>query len=83
MFATGGADDAINLCLVIAPEAKDGKMASSSALIKHMSSQLNAHDSDVNCVAFHPKDSSVLASVGDDMVIKIWHVSVSSSSIYT
>jgi WD40 repeat protein len=30
------------------------------------------HDMDVNCVAWNPVDSSVLATCGDDKLIKIW-----------
>jgi WD40 repeat protein len=39
-------------------------------VLKHVS----AHESDVNCVSFHPTDGRVLATAGDDMTIKVWHV---------
>jgi WD40 repeat protein len=32
----------------------------------------DAHEGDVNCVAWNPKDSKILASCGDDGLIKIW-----------
>eukprot|EP00879_Flechtneria_rotunda_P009244 GHRR01009677.1.p1 GENE.GHRR01009677.1~~GHRR01009677.1.p1 ORF type:complete len:271 (+),score=90.45 GHRR01009677.1:85-813(+) len=31
-----------------------------------------AHDADVNCVKWHPKQQGLLASCGDDNVIKLW-----------
>lgn len=31
-----------------------------------------AHDSDVNCVRWHPVDHTLLASAGDDGLIKLW-----------
>lgn len=34
--------------------------------------QLQAHDADVNCVAWHPLQGELLASAGDDGFIKIW-----------
>lgn len=38
--------------------------------------ELNAHEGDVNAVRFNPKDASVLCSVGDDGLVKIWRVGV-------
>eukprot|EP01028_Stygiella_incarcerata_P008110 TRINITY_DN344_c0_g1_i1.p1 TRINITY_DN344_c0_g1~~TRINITY_DN344_c0_g1_i1.p1 ORF type:complete len:365 (-),score=92.65 TRINITY_DN344_c0_g1_i1:833-1927(-) len=31
-----------------------------------------AHESDVNCVRFHPTDPAILASCGDDGCLKVW-----------
>ena len=31
-----------------------------------------AHDFDVNCVRWHPKDPLLLASAGDDNSVKLW-----------
>jgi WD40 repeat protein len=36
-------------------------------------SKVSAHDTDINCVAFNPK-SNLLATCGDDMMIKIWSI---------
>jgi len=33
-----------------------------------------AHDQDVNCVRFSPAAHDLLASVGDDGVLKVWRV---------
>ena len=35
--------------------------------------QKSAHDMDVNCVQFHPKEN-LLATAGDDSVIKLWSI---------
>jgi WD40 repeat protein len=33
-----------------------------------------AHELDVNCVAWHPKDPGLLVSAGDDGVLKLWRL---------
>ena len=35
-----------------------------------------AHDGDVNCIQWHPYNGAILASAGDDGVIKIWNYSI-------
>lgn len=39
-----------------------------------MTTEHTAHNEDVNCVAWHPKELGVLASSSDDSTIKIWLV---------
>lgn len=34
--------------------------------------QRDAHPTDVNCVKWHPRDPTLLASAGDDGCIKLW-----------
>lgn len=33
-----------------------------------------AHESDVNCVAWHPSDPRLLASAGDDGAVRVWRL---------
>jgi hypothetical protein len=33
-----------------------------------------AHDSDVNSVAWHPSDATLLASGGDDGAVRLWRL---------
>jgi WD40 repeat protein len=33
-----------------------------------------AHTADVNCVAWHPRDDTLLASAADDGLVKLWRV---------
>jgi WD40 repeat protein len=44
--------------------------------LRLLARRTGAHDSDVNCVAWHPHDATLLASAGDDSVLKIWRVDV-------
>jgi cytosolic iron-sulfur protein assembly protein CIAO1 len=40
-----------------------------------------AHPCDVNCVRWHPKDGSLLASAGDDGCIKIWKFEAAAENL--
>jgi WD40 repeat protein len=35
-----------------------------------------AHESDVNCVQFHPLNPELLASCSDDGLVKLWKVDI-------
>jgi WD40 repeat protein len=37
-------------------------------------SKSNAHETDVNCVAFHPNIWGLLATVADDKSVKLWKI---------
>lgn len=37
-----------------------------------LASAQEAHSQDVNCVRWHPTDRSLLASAGDDGVVRLW-----------
>lgn len=66
-IASGAADDAIRI--FAQDPASLNAMAPSYQLLH---SQIHAHDSDVNCVAWNPKLTDTLASAGDDFVVKVW-----------
>jgi WD40 repeat protein len=36
--------------------------------------QSNAHAEDVNCIRFNPASPNMLASAGDDCLIKVWRI---------
>jgi WD40 repeat protein len=54
--------------IVIHPKEEEGR---TFTRLFHIS---NAHDGDVNCVRWHPKDCSLLASAGDDGIVRLWKV---------
>jgi WD40 repeat protein len=35
---------------------------------------IDAHDTDINCVSFNPKNSQIFASCSDDFEIKVWNL---------
>lgn len=67
-IVSGGGDDSIN----IYSEKRNGITDSDTPLFATDVSVRKAHDGDVNCVRWHPLDGSLLASVGDDGLVKIW-----------
>ena len=74
VVATGSADNSI--CLFSVGEASENGGGGGGAL-GHLTCTLEyrqegAHPCDVNCVRWNPKHPHLLASAGDDGVIKIW-----------
>lgn len=65
LLASGAADNKINLFK---------RTDDIAAPFAFKFNQLNAHHGDVNCVAFHPSKPDILASVGDDCVIRVWKI---------
>lgn len=63
LLATGGGDDSINIYSVVGDS------------VKLLSKIEGAHESDVNCVAFNPKNPSELASCSDACDGKVWTIS--------
>jgi WD40 repeat protein len=61
-IATGGGDD--NICL--------WKLNNETNQYQLLLKKIKAHNNDVNCVCWKPNDSTILASCGDDNIIKIW-----------
>ncbi|KAJ7524171.1 hypothetical protein O6H91_18G080600 [Diphasiastrum complanatum] len=66
LIATGSADDCIRIF------AEDPTNVASSVSFCKVLEKQKAHEGDVNSVRWHPKDPRLLASAGDDGVIKIW-----------
>jgi len=71
VLATGAGDNAIGLFHAPPPAAVDG--ADTDPVVP-LALVAQAHAADVNCVRWNPADPDVLASCGDDRVIKIWRL---------
>lgn len=65
-----GADDCIRV-FVEGDKGEGGDPVASTAYTCELT-QAAAHGSDVNCVRWNPKLPNVLASAGDDHVVKVW-----------
>lgn len=63
-IASAGADDEIAIYKVFDTD--------DSIQLQTVCQQQHAHDSDVNCVAWNPKNPSLLASVSDDSFVSLW-----------
>ena len=46
----------------------------SAPAIELLAERALAHDGDVNCVRWHPLDSTLLASAGDDGTVRLWRL---------
>merc|ERR1712038_307322 len=72
-IVSGGGDDSIHIYREISRNTGGSVTSSEEApLFVTDISVKNAHGGDVNCVRWHPLDGSLLASAGDDGLIKIW-----------
>jgi len=67
LISTGSGDDCIRIFQV--------HLSSGTTTFEQLLCQEKAHSSDVNCVRWHPLKENILASCGDDNLIKIWEVS--------
>eukprot|EP00762_Andalucia_godoyi_P000977 ANDGO_03810.mRNA.1 hypothetical protein len=69
-LASGGGDDSI--CVFKRPDGpqSQGNDSGEGWYLDHR--QARAHNSDVNCVAWNPKNASLLASCSDDAMISLW-----------
>eukprot|EP00215_Chloropicon_roscoffensis_P000483 CAMPEP_0198466996 /NCGR_PEP_ID=MMETSP1456-20131121/4373_1 /TAXON_ID=1461544 ORGANISM="Unidentified sp., Strain RCC1871" /NCGR_SAMPLE_ID=MMETSP1456 /ASSEMBLY_ACC=CAM_ASM_001119 /LENGTH=351 /DNA_ID=CAMNT_0044192977 /DNA_START=222 /DNA_END=1273 /DNA_ORIENTATION=+ len=74
LIATGMADNSISLLQAEKAEGSPEDPGASRQVLKLVKEIRGAHDGDVNCVRFNPKDPGVLASAGDDEVVKVWDV---------
>ena len=68
-IVSGGADNAIHIYREVLTDSS----TSEAPVFCLDATQEMAHDSDVNCVAWHPYNGAVLASAGDDGLIKLWN----------
>jgi len=66
-IASSGADNCINVYREIGSTANN----ETTQFILDTCAQ-NAHEGDVNCIQWHPRIGTKLASVGDDGLVKIW-----------
>ncbi|MCO5600880.1 hypothetical protein L7F22_054997 [Adiantum nelumboides] len=71
-IATAAGDD----CIRIFSEDSSDKttLDSGPPTYKMLLRKEKAHSTDVNCVRWHPQESSLLASAGDDSTVKVWRV---------
>lgn len=77
-IVSGGGDDSIQIYREILCRNNNSNNSSSTSESPLFTSEVcikRAHDGDVNCVRWHPLDGSILASVGDDGLVKIWKYS--------
>eukprot|EP00741_Cyanophora_paradoxa_P001636 tig00000498_g1587.t1 len=75
LLATGAADDAIRVFAPPAGGAPADAAAASAAGVPFLelaAGKEKAHGADVNCVAWCPSDGTLLASAGDDALVKLW-----------
>mmetsp|Transcript_38827 Transcript_38827/g.89492 ORF Transcript_38827/g.89492 Transcript_38827/m.89492 type:complete len:385 (-) Transcript_38827:77-1231(-) len=76
-IVTGGGDNAIRVFRVAENAAADssgegGEGAQPGARLTMVAEVKEAHQGDVNSVRWNPKQPGVLASAGDDQLIRIW-----------
>ena len=67
-IASAGADDTLN----IYKEVTSTGASSDSPLFEIDISVPRAHSGDINCVRWNPRVGSILATSGDDGVIRMW-----------
>ena len=67
-IASVGADDALN----IYREVTGTGTTSDAPLFEIDIAIPQAHSGDINCVRWNPRDGSVIATAGDDGVVRIW-----------
>jgi len=67
---SGGGDNCIN---IYREEERDGGGGNSDAPKFTLEAvAIDAHDGDVNCVKWHPRDGTCLVSCGDDGAVRMW-----------
>jgi len=72
-IASAGADDALRIFREEVPAlGGSGTREDNGPSFVVDVEEAKAHDGDVNCVRWHPRDGTRLASVGDDGAVKVW-----------
>ena len=71
--SSGGASHAATGLRTAAANGHANGVAAAPA-VELLAERLPAHDGDVNCVRWHPLDSTLLASAGDDGTVRLWHL---------
>lgn len=66
-IASGGGDNAINIYRDDPGGNSDEPKFALDAVAN------DAHDGDVNCIKWHPRDGTCLVSCGDDGAVKLWY----------
>lgn len=69
-IASGAADDSIRV-FAEDPEQPQG-WATDSPRFRCVAHAAGAHAGDVNCVRWNPRRPGLLASAGDDQLVKVW-----------
>eukprot|EP01104_Vermistella_antarctica_P004662 TRINITY_DN15083_c0_g1_i1.p1 TRINITY_DN15083_c0_g1~~TRINITY_DN15083_c0_g1_i1.p1 ORF type:complete len:355 (+),score=69.26 TRINITY_DN15083_c0_g1_i1:51-1067(+) len=70
MIATGAGDD----CIRVFARRTEGLSTPNEVSFDLVATMEKAHDSDVNCVRWHPKEKGLLASCGDDRKVNIFRL---------
>jgi len=77
LIVTGGADNKI-ICYEVSKASLLDK-ESNNFSFNILTSKASAHENDVNCLSFHPKNPLLLASCSDDGFVKLWLVNMLNS----
>lgn len=78
LVATCGADDRI-----VVQQAKSSSDGSAADALPVSHLFVRAHTADVNCVRWNPKRPGLLASAGDDGMVRIWQLPVAAAPAVT
>jgi len=68
-IASAGGDNSIN---IYREESSVGNGTSDAPKFSLEDVAVDAHDGDVNCIKWHPRDGRCLVSCGDDGAVKLW-----------
>ncbi len=67
---SGGGDNCINIYREAECEDGGGNPDAPKFILE--AAAIDAHDGDVNCVKWHPRDGTCLVSCGDDGAVRLW-----------